>query len=287
MQPESAELIEQQGPLVTAVIVAHNQREALVRCLTALEASTARARLEIIVVDSGSGDGSGRVDEEFEGITVLRLPRDFGKTRARNIGTRTGKADLLLFIDPRVELAPEAVERMAAALEADETLAAVVPELRTPAGEAAPCGRKLPDAGTLKAASLDGTDLEPDSGHEAIADWAFLLRRPALKGMNGFDEKRFSEFWAELEVCWQIRNAGKRIAQAEGASALLHPLDGEERDETVLAADRVSGASSYIGKHDGFVAGLLFKLGCAFSALFSGRVGLFMAILSGNRVDPT
>lgn len=272
---------------MTAVVVAHNQKAALVRCLRALEASTLRARMEVIVVDSGSEDGSGRVDEECEGITALRLPRNFGRTRARNIGTRTGKADLLLFVDPRVELAPEAVERMAAALEGDDTLAAVVPEFRAPAGAAISCGRKLPDAAALKAASMDGAELTPDEGLEAIEDWAFLLRRPALKGMNGFDEKRFSEHWAELEVCWQIRNAGKRIGLAAGAVAILHAPAGGERDETILAADRVSGAASYVGKHEGFVAGLLFRLSCAFSALLSGRVGLFMAILAGNRVDPT
>ncbi|MCU0248284.1 MAG: glycosyltransferase, partial [Bryobacter sp.] len=103
MQPEASETIEQQGPAAAVVIVVNNQRDALVRCLRSLEASTIRQRMEIIVVDSGSGDGSGRVDEEFEQITVLRLPRDFGKSRARNIGVRTAKADLLLFTDPRVE----------------------------------------------------------------------------------------------------------------------------------------------------------------------------------------
>lgn len=287
MQPESSETIEQQGPLAAAIVVAHNQREPLVRCLRALEASTFRARMEIVVVDGGSGDGSSRVDEEFEGITMLRLPRNFGRSRARNIGTRTAKADLLLFIDPRVELAPDAVERMAAALEGDDTIAAVVPEFRTPGGAAVSCGRRFPDSAALKAASVDGTELPPDDSYEAIEDWAFLLRRPVLKGMNGLDEKRFSEHWAVLEVCWQIRHAGKRIVPASDAAAVLHPATGGEQDETLLAADRVSGAAAYVGKHDGFLKGILFKLSCAFSVLFSGRLGLFSAILSGSRVDPT
>lgn len=267
--------------------MAHNQRGALERCLRALDSSAARDRMEVIVVDSGSSDGSGRIDEDFDGITALRLPRDFGKSRARNIGTRTAKADLLLFVDPRVELDPGAVAAMAAALERDESAAAAVPVFRTPDGRTISCARSLPGKAALKAASLRDATLPEGETLEAIADWAFLLRRPVLKGMNGFDEKRFSEHWAELEVCWQIRNAGKRIVLAPGAFAVLYPASGGARDETLLAADRVSGAAAYVGKHEGFVAGMLFRLSCALSALFSGRLGLFASILSGTRVDPT
>lgn len=287
MQPEASELIEQQGPLAAAIVVAHNQKSALERCLRALEASAVRDRMEVIVVDSGSSDGSGRVDEEFEGITVLRLPRDFGRSRARNIAARTAKADLLLFLDPRVELEPRAAGAMVEALMKDEGAAAAVPQFRTPDGRPVSCGRKLPDSKTLKQASMgDGALPEADS-LEAIADWAFLLRRPVLKGMNGFEEKRFSEHWAELELCWQIRNAGKRIVEAPEARAVLHPPSGGERDQTILAADRVAGAAGFVAKHEGFLAGLLFRISCAVSALFSGRIGLFSAILSGSRVDPT
>lgn len=287
MQPEASEIIEPQGPAVAAVIVAHNQRDSLVRCLKSLEASSIRERMEIVVVDSGSSDGSGRVDEEFEGITVLRLPRDFGRARARNIGVRTAKADLLLFADPAVEFDRDTVEKLMAALEADESAAASVPSFRTTDGQAVSCARPLPDRGLLKQASLGDGELPVNAKPEAIADWAFLLRRPVLKGMNGFDEKRFSEHWSELEVCWQIRNAGKRIIEAAGAGAILHKDGASRRDETLLAADRVSGAASFVGKHEGMAAGILFKISCALSALFSGRLGLFAAILSGNRVDPT
>jgi len=286
VQPETSEVIEQQGPAVAAVIVAHNQRDALIRCLRSLEASTIRQRMEIIVVDSGSSDGSGRVDEEFEQITVLRLPRDFGKSRARNIGVRTAKADLLLFADPGVEFDPAAVERMVEALERDEQAAAATPEFRTPQGQRVSCARALPDSGMLRDASHGSGALPASDQLEAIADWAFLLRKPVLKGMNGFDEKRFSEFWAELEVCWQIRNAGKRIIEAAGAGAVLHEtLD--RRDPALLTADRVSGAAAYVGKHQGFAAGLLFRIASALSALFSGRISLFTSIVSGSRVDPT
>jgi GT2 family glycosyltransferase len=226
------------------------------------------------------------VDEEFEQITVLRLPRDFGKSRARNIGVRTAKADLLLFADPRVHFDPAAVHGLVEALERDEQAAAATPQFRTPDGKRISGARALPDSGMLREASLGDGALPASDRFEAIADWAFLLRRPVLKGMNGFDEKRFSEFWGELEVCWQIRNAGKKIIEAAGAGAILHETV-ERRDPALLAADRVSGAAAYVGKHHGFGAGLMFRISCALSALFSGRLSLLASIVSCSRVDPT
>lgn len=96
-------------PRVSVVIVSYNCEEALRRCVQALEASRGREQMEILTVDAGSEDGSPRIDSEFPAVTVMRLPRNFGKTRARNIGVRTAQADLLLFLDPHVEVDPGTV----------------------------------------------------------------------------------------------------------------------------------------------------------------------------------
>ena len=53
------------GPRVSAILVALNQIEPLRRAIAALEKSTDRERLEILVVDLGSQDGSAQLDTEF------------------------------------------------------------------------------------------------------------------------------------------------------------------------------------------------------------------------------
>ena len=37
-----------------------------------------------------------------------------------------------------------------------------------------------------------------------------MVRKLFLRGMNYFDE-RYGEYWSDLELCWQLRNAGKSI----------------------------------------------------------------------------
>lgn len=278
-------------PGVSVVIVAYRCEAALRHCLAALEASTQRQSFEILVVDAGSQDGCSSVDIDFPNIQMLRLPRNFGRSRARNIAMRTAQADLIFFLDPHVEVQPGTVAALTAALEGNEAVTACAPRLRDPSGTVLPNGFALPTPEELAKAAMDGCPLprvEPRDGVVPCVDEeAIMVRKPFLSGMNYLDEKRFSEHWGLLEVCWQIRNAGKRIVVVDGAFAVLHPSSREKSDELLYTADRVAGAAAFIGKHQGFGAGILFRIKCLFSAVGSFQLGLAYSILSGARIDPT
>src|SRR5271163_263648 len=87
-EPEPLPLEEETAPApkVTALIFSYHSAPALRRCLGAIEGSNDRSRIEIIVVDCGSHDESPQLDSEFSSVTILRLPRYFGRTKAFNIG---------------------------------------------------------------------------------------------------------------------------------------------------------------------------------------------------------
>ena len=88
------------GPRTSVLIVSHNSVAALRCCLDALLRTTDRQDVEILVVDKGSRDGSEQLDSDYPGVTFLRLPRNFGYTKALNIGTRTATGDYLFLLDP-------------------------------------------------------------------------------------------------------------------------------------------------------------------------------------------
>src|SRR5271155_805027 len=138
------------GLRVTAILIALNQIEPLRRALAALEKSTERERLEILVVDLGSQDGSAQIDTEFPNVVMLRLPHNFGATKAMNIGTRTAKADLMFYLSPDVEVAPDTVQKLAEKLEADTDAAAVCPLLMDEQGRPASRVYKLPTKESFK-----------------------------------------------------------------------------------------------------------------------------------------
>ena len=169
-----------------------------------------------------------------------------------------------------------------------EVQAAVV---RGEADAAVHAAKDLPSAPELADASLRGIPLprRAPAGEtvEAVDEAALLVRKDFVAGMNYLDEKRFSEYWSLLEVCWQIRNAGKKIVVGAEAGGVLHP--GRERYEKdpLHIADRVSGAAAYIAKHNGMGAGISFRIKCFLSALGAFRVPLAFSILTGSRIDPT
>src|SRR5580692_3380668 len=114
---------------VTALVFSYDSAPALRRCLAALEGSNDRSSIEILVVDCGSHDDSAQLDSEFAGVTMLRLPRYFGRTKALNIGTRTAAGEYLLFMTPEVEVLPTTIPSLVAHLESEPETVAVCPLL--------------------------------------------------------------------------------------------------------------------------------------------------------------
>jgi len=231
------------------------------------------------------------VDHDFPAVTVLRLPRNFGKTRARNIGMRTAQSDIVLFLDPHVEVRPETLGALAATLETRDDATAAAPVLEDEAGAALPQAFRLPSTAELAEAGLRGTPLPrtavTNESVEAVEEWALAVRRSFIAGMNYLDEKRFSEHWSLLEVCWQIRNAGKKLLLVDTARATMHPFTPIDADKTDYVADRVTGAAAYIGKHEGMGAGISFRIKCFLSALGSLKFSLAFQIITGQKLDPT
>lgn len=272
---------------MSAILVAHNQLESLRRAVAALERSTDRERLEILVVDLGSQDGSAQLDTEFPSIVTLRLPHNFGATKAMNIGTRTAKADLVFYLSPDVEIAPDTVQKLADKLEEDSDAAAVCPWLVDESGAPASRVYKLPTAESLKGemqpVAIDVRQERVDveyPGRDAL-----MVRKQAVKGINYFDE-RYGEFWADADLAMQIRRGFKKIRlYPEIAGSVRHPDSSPAPTSGLLAADRAGGAASLIGKYYGFMAGLGFRIGAIFRALGHFDFKQFIALVSGQKID--
>ncbi|HEY3443050.1 MAG TPA: glycosyltransferase [Paludibaculum sp.] len=280
-----------QKPRISVVVVSYNCEDALRRCLRSLEASKQRAQFEVLVVDAGSQDGCPSVDLDFPAVTVLRLPRNFGKTRARNIGMRTAQSDVVFFLDPHVEVRPETLGLLAAALESRDDATAAAPVLEDANGAVVPQSFRLPSVAELAETGLRGTPLPraavTGEAVEAVEEWALAVRRSFVAGMNYLDEKRFSEHWSLLEVCWQIRNAGKKLLLVDAARATIYPFTPIDADKTDYVADRITGAGAYIAKHKGLGTGISFRIKCFLSALGSLKFSLAFQVITGQKLDPT
>ncbi len=286
--PDPQPLPEQPAPTpkVTALVFSYDSAPALRRCLAALEGSNDRALIEILVVDCGSHDESPQLDSEFEGVTILRLPRYFGRTKALNIATRTAAGEHLFLLTPRVEVLPTTIPALLARMEADPDAAALCPLLLDTESHSPAQFFRLPTPAT----GLDLIPLEIDKASEAepveyATFEAFLVRKYFFKGINYLDE-RYGEFWSDAELCYQIRRASRKILALPQVTALYTPHSPySESSKTILDADSVHGLAVYFGKHNGFLSGLAFRLKSILKALFTLRLSLFVALVSGTKID--
>jgi GT2 family glycosyltransferase len=276
-------------PRVAAILVVHNQASALRRALGALERSQNRERLEILVVDCGSGDESPQLDAEYPAINMLRLPHHFGATKARNIAMRTAKAELILFLSPDVEVAPDTVFRLADRLEEDSSAVAACPLLVNPEGTPVEQIFQVPTKDDFAAGTLRAQTLDPSADEIAVSyagSDALLVRKAFLRGVNYFDE-RFGHYWGDLDLATQIHRAGKKIRVYPGIRATRHAAADPLEGDPIAQADKLTGAAEFLGKYQGAFDGFLFRLGAAFKALFSGGIKKFSLLIGGQKLDGT
>lgn len=285
------------GPRVSAIVVGYNQAAELRRAIAALEHSLNRDRLEILVVDCGSDDESTGLDTDFPAINMLRLPHHLGAARAMNIATRTAKAELLFFVSPNVEVAPETVTALADRLQPDEDapeteVAAVCPLLVDSAGNPASRIHAIPTRAELAAAARGGAlpSVALDLGQENIAVAypeldAVLIRKHFVRSMNYFDQRRFGHYWADADLAMQIKRAGKQIRLFPGIRATYHPAPDPLEGDSLARADRASGAAALVGKYEGSGAAFTFRLGAILSALARFDLGMVTKLTGGQKLD--
>jgi GT2 family glycosyltransferase len=104
------------APEISVVIVTFEGRAWLGPCLAALSGHD--SRVEVIVVDNGSRDGSADfVRAAFPAARVIVLDANRGFAGATNVGCRAARGRYLALLNNDTEIAPGSLRALAAALE--------------------------------------------------------------------------------------------------------------------------------------------------------------------------
>jgi len=209
---------------ISAVVVNFNGRDYLESCLTAL---AREEPAEILVVDSGSTDGSPAIVDRFPGARCIELGANLGPAAARNRGMREAEHDLVLLLDNDVELLDGCLRRLHEHIESRRQLALV--QARSLLNDAD--GHELVhyDGGSfhyLGLVSLRNWYVpvgEANGRGLALTDVAIslccLARRDELVRVGGFDKAMFILF-EDLAISHALKLAGYEVGVAEDALCL-------------------------------------------------------------------
>ncbi len=261
-------------------VISRNRVELLQRCLESLEISEERDKLQIIAVDNGSTDGSAELDRRFPNVQFIRLPKDFGLTKAMNLGWRAADANYVLFLHDDTEVEPSTVIRLAEALDQNADAGAVCPLLVDEQGRPAPQLGTLPPDGQWRPAD-SATDVPTTVEYPRGA--ALMMRVGMIKAVRQIDE-HYGQFGADADLATQIRRAGKKILLLPNVHVRHH---GDRGYTAMERADFLLSRATYLGKYQGFGAGLQARVAAIFGPLFSFQFGELKYTIAGQKIDGT
>jgi glycosyltransferase involved in cell wall biosynthesis len=187
---------------ISVIVPVYNGEAELARCLGALR-NSAVAPTEIIVVDDGSTDGSKEVAARF-GARVLSTGGRSGPAKARNLGAKEAKGEVLFFLDADVVAQADAVGRVEAAFRDDGTLDALIGSY-----DDDPAERDfLSQYKNLMHCFVHQT------GHDqASTFWSGCgaIRREIFLAHSGFDESYARPAIEDIELGYRLFQAGRRM----------------------------------------------------------------------------
>ena len=184
---------------ISIVMPAYNAAHLLPEVLPAA-LSTAKGS-DVLVVDPGSTDDTARIAEEL-GARVVRLARQAGPARARNAGVACVDSDVVLFIDSDCIAAPDVLDRVRAAFEADPKLVSLTGSYDDAPSEPGFFSQYM---------NLRHHITHHRANREDATFWAGCgaVRRETFLAVGGFDEARFPRPQIEdIELGYRMRAQG-------------------------------------------------------------------------------
>lgn len=202
-------------PRTSVVVPARDAEGSIGACVRSLLAQRDElpGGLEVIVVDDGSRDETARVAESA-GAHVVRAGGD-GPARARNLGVRAARGELIVFTDADCTPRPGFLRALVAPLD-DPTVAGAKGAYETEQ-------RSLTARFVQQEYEERYARMARRSSIDFVDTYAAVYRRSVLEAVGGFDERYRLPSTEDQELSFRVAAAGHRLVFAPSARvAHLH-----------------------------------------------------------------
>jgi GT2 family glycosyltransferase len=194
-------------PKVSVVVCAYNAESTMAACLDSLQQLRYPA-YEVIVIDDGSTDRTGRIADQYEGIHVVHQENE-GLSAARNVGIAASTGEIIAFTDSDCVVDPDWLHYLVATFLSSGHPAVGGPNLPPPEDSL---------VATCVAASPGGPQhvLLNDEEAEHIPGCNMAFRREVLEELGGFDPI-YRAAGDDVDLCWRLQERGYRIGFSPAA----------------------------------------------------------------------
>ena len=224
---------------VSIVVVTHQHRPFIERCLDAVGRVRNEAACEVFVVDNLSGDGTAElVAEKYPWARLTVRDRRSGFSDNNNLAIRQAAGRYVLLLNPDTEIRPGALPALARFMDGRPDAGIAGAKLVFPDGSTQPSCRRFPTFGSFlvrrtplrffmrsSAANARHLMLDQASAGPMEVDWVLgacmFVRREAIQQVGLLDEGYFL-YVEDIDWCYRMRQKGWKTWWVPDAEIVHH-----------------------------------------------------------------
>jgi GT2 family glycosyltransferase len=233
-------------PDLSVLIASYNTRSLLLDCLATLERNRGEVRVETIVVDNASADGSAdAVVARFPHVVLVRNAVNEGFAKANNRALRLSRGRYVLLLNPDTLVPPDLLGPMTRLLDEHPEVGVAGCRVDRPDGGLdQACKRSFPTPWNALGRFLGLDRLlprlfgayrraadDPRGRYEvdAVVGAFMLVRKETVEDVGGLDESFFM-FGEDLDWCFRAKARGWRVWYV-GDRGVVHHKGASTRQE--------------------------------------------------------
>lgn len=270
MEPNNQFSRDMLGGAVSVIIVSWNAKPYLIRTLNSLQRHCSR-RMEVIVVDNGSEDGSPEaVERLFPEVRLRQLETNRGFAKANNIGIKESCGEYVCLVNSDVDILDDCIDKACDFMELHPEIGVLGPRVLNPDLSFQSSCRKFPNLWNNFCLAVGLSRLPWKTSFFSAEQMSFfahdrirkvdvvsgcfmLLRRKELERVGLLDEDFFI-YGEDVDLCKRFWDSGSQVVFYSEAQAIHHRARSAANDPIRFALEQDRAVMLYWRKHHGKMA---------------------------------